>query len=128
MLIKERKMTPEGRVKIAIDSILVSYGAYKHKPVQNGMGAPALDYHVCRQGIYAAIEAKAPGKTFTNRQRLIARLIIKRGGSVFLVDGADGAGMQELISWLHKPVPSFLGIHTAKHLAYGKNDDEPSND
>jgi hypothetical protein len=110
-------MTPEGAVKARVDGVLRLASAYKHKPVQNGMGEPALDYHVCCLGFYAVIECKRPGKTFTDRQARIARNVLAAGGSVFLVDEISGAGMDELTGWLNSPRAGFVGIHTAKHLA-----------
>lgn len=110
-------MTPEGKVKHAVDQVLRFAGAYKHKPVQNGMGSPALDYHVCHHGFYAAIETKAPGETFTKRQARTARDALKAGASVFLVDSCDGASMQDLLAWLNDPKPNVLPLRTAAALA-----------
>lgn len=109
-------MTPEGKVKHAVDQVLHFAGAYKHKPVQNGMGAPALDYHVCCRGFYAAIEAKAPGETFTKRQARTARDALRAGASVFLVDSTNGIGMSDLVEWLSNPKPNVLPLHTAAAL------------
>ncbi len=54
--------TPEGKVKDKIKKMLKEHGAYFHMPVQNGMGAPTLDFVGCYCSHYFAIEAKAPGK------------------------------------------------------------------
>lgn len=97
-------MTPEGKVKAAVDALLKEFGAYKHKPVQNGMGEPALDYHICHRGIYAGIETKAKGKLPTARQMNTIRRIVAAGGSVFFIDG----DLTELRNWLAFPVASFL--------------------
>jgi hypothetical protein len=96
-------MTPEGVVKKAVDISLKAAGAYWHKPVMNGMGAPALDYHVCHRGYYAGIETKAKGKLPTPRQIRTMREIIKAGGSIFLIDEVGGPDHQELIKWLINP-------------------------
>jgi hypothetical protein len=82
-------MTPEGKVKEQIKKLLKKYGAYWHMPVQNGMGSPALDFHVCHRGLYLGIEAKAPGKTMTDRQVLTAKEISDAGGIVFTCDGTN---------------------------------------
>jgi hypothetical protein len=128
-------MTPESTVKTYVDSMLKEHNAYKHKPVQNGMGNPALDYHVCAKGCYAGIETKKEGATFTVRQARTAREIIRAGGAVFLVNSTEGAGFMELKQWLASPTPGFLGPHTANHLTaiwlrdtVRIPDDEPSND
>ena len=80
-------MTPEGKVKQNIKAVLKKYGAYYHMPVQNGMGTPALDFHVCCAGKYLGIEAKSPGKKPTPRQLLTAREIVEAGGEVLFIDG-----------------------------------------
>ncbi len=100
--------TPEGRVKAAVNKSLVSAGAYRHCAVQNGMGAPALDYHVCHHGVYAGIETKAPGKHPTARQTRTMRDVIDAGGAVFLIDSSEGNDMAQLVGWLLKPVPGFI--------------------
>ena len=103
-------MTPEGKVKSAVDKVLTGAGAYKHKPVMNGMGAPALDYHVCHRGIYAAIETKAPNGKPTPRQIKTMREVRDAGGSVFLINGIDYPDFAQLVGWLLNPVPGFLGV------------------
>ncbi len=100
-------MTPEGKVKARVKDVLKFRQAYHHMPVQNGMGAPSLDFHVClptiitqdmvgkRIGLYVGIETKASGKDFTPRQATTAKAIIAAGGKVFLIDGDT----QELEQW-----------------------------
>jgi hypothetical protein len=114
---RAKDVTPEGQVRSRIDALLSTYKAYRHKPVQNGMGAPALDYHVCHHGMYAAIEAKAPGKKMTRRQCETASDVLNAGGSVFVVDAAEGPGMWELCAWLTNPQAGALGLHTAQHMS-----------
>lgn len=69
-------------------------------PVQNGMGAPALDFWICHNGRFAGIETKAKGKHITNRQQHTMHEIMRAGGSVFLIDDPLGADMAALISWM----------------------------
>jgi hypothetical protein len=88
--------TPEGKVKEKIKVLLKQYGCYWHMPVQNGMGAPSLDFVCCVQGKYFAIEAKAPGKKPTPRQKHTIAEIERAGGKCFVIDGCLG----ELESWL----------------------------
>ena len=88
--------TPEGKVKDSIRTLLKASGAYWHMPVQNGLGKPALDFHVCHRGRYAAVEAKAPGKKPTPRQVITMDEIVRAGGRVFLIDG----DLTELDNWL----------------------------
>jgi hypothetical protein len=93
-------VTPEGRIKAKIDVVLKSFepAVWWHKPVQNGMGSPCLDYHCCIWGHYFAIEAKAPGGELTPRQRITKDEIEEAGGVVFVIDSAEG--VQELEEWL----------------------------
>jgi hypothetical protein len=100
--------TPEGKVKDKIKTLLKKHGAYWHMPVQNGMGKPALDFHVCHRGRYVSVEAKAPGKQPTPRQRQTIDEIIKAGGVVFIIDGDT----TQLEQWLQGD----------GELGYGSND------
>lgn len=104
-------MTPEGRVKSAIDKLLKEYGAYYHKPVQNGMGSPALDYWVCHQGFFAAIEAKGPDGHMTDRQIDTATEVTNSKGSMFCVNTAKGGEIEQLRAWLAVPYPGALGTN-----------------
>ena len=90
-------MTPEGRVKIKVDALLKKYGVYYLKPVQNGMGAPALDYHCIHCGHGFTIEAKAPGKIPTPRQLGTMARVRAAGGTTWVTDGSD---LDVLEAWL----------------------------
>jgi hypothetical protein len=108
---KEKPMTPEGRVKVWVDAMLASYAEsmpmWWFKPVQSGMGKRALDYIVCVNGIFLAIEAKDEGKWLTPFQRQTARDIINSGGSVFIVSTIEGAAA--LGRWLKKQKELYNG-------------------
>ena len=93
-------MTPEGKVKAQVDRLLASYGPELDifKPVQNGMGSPALDYIVCYRGHHIEIETKAPGKKPTPRQEITIVKKKKAGAAVFVIDG--DAGCRELDEYL----------------------------
>lgn len=92
------KATPEGKVKKRIKELLVEYGAYSFMPVQNGMGAPTLDFLGMHKGVGFGIEAKAPGKKPTARQEGTIAAMEKAGGKTFVIDGE--AGYNELENWL----------------------------
>jgi hypothetical protein len=79
--------TPEGKVKAQVKKVLTKYDAYWHCPVQNGLGAPSLDFICCIKGQYFAIETKAPGGKPTPRQEQTIEAIRKAGGKVFVIDG-----------------------------------------
>lgn len=78
-------MTPEGKVKNVVKKRLDEAEAYNHWPVQTGYGAACLDCHGCYEGIYYAIETKAPGKHPTARQLITIEDIQNAGGQVFVI-------------------------------------------
>lgn len=96
-------MTPEGGVKAKVKRALMSLVSecYYFMPVQNGMGAPALDFYGCYRGHFFAIETKAPGKILTMRQYDTKGKIEDADGVVFIVrNDADISNMvQTLNSW-----------------------------
>lgn len=78
--------TPEGRVKDKVRKALKTLErCYSFMPVQNGMGAPGLDWYCCINGWFVAIETKVPGKKLTPRQVLTADAILAAGGSVYVI-------------------------------------------
>jgi len=97
-------MTPEGKVKAAVKEVLKAHGAYWHCPVQNGMGAPSLDFICCFKGRYFGIETKAPGKKPTPRQELTIKAIRDAGGKVFVIDG----DVSDLQRWLGEGNEPFI--------------------
>jgi hypothetical protein len=83
-------MTPEGRIKAMVNRRLKKeFGDwfYHFMPVQNGMGAPGLDYYCCFFSNFIAIETKKPGGKLTDRQKVTKAAIERAGGTVFVVDG-----------------------------------------
>lgn len=93
-------MTPEGRVKAAVKRMRehleqeTGEPVYSFMPVQNGMGAPALDFYWCFHGRFFAIETKAPGKTLTARQKETRKQIERAGGIVFVAE--DQADVEQI--------------------------------
>ena len=83
-------MTPERKVKEVVKKLLKLHGAYYLMPVQNGMGAPALDFHCIHKGVAFCIETKAPGKKPTPRQLLTIASVEASGGRCFVIDGELG--------------------------------------
>jgi hypothetical protein len=92
--------TPEGKVKAAISRELKRLGAYYHMPVQNGMGAPTLDYVGCVNGGFFAIEAKAEGGHLPNRQKLTIDAMKRAGALVLVIRGAKEVG--EIEVWFRR--------------------------
>lgn len=90
--------TPEGKVKDRVKAVLKKYNAYWHCPVQNGMGAPSLDFIGCCNGMYFGIETKAGSKQPTPRQAITMKTIEAAGGKVFLINELEG--LDTLEYWL----------------------------
>lgn len=93
-------MTPEGKVKARVKALLKRFGTYYHMVVQNGMGAPSLDFVGCHVGRFFAVETKAGNKDMTDRQKQTASEMSKAGAEVFLVN--DVQGLTELEQWLQE--------------------------
>lgn len=83
-------MTPEGRVKNSVNKRLKPIiRLWKFMPVQTGMGKAALDYLLCVNGHFIAIETKAKGKKLTSRQEHTKAELEAAGAAVFVVDDKD---------------------------------------
>lgn len=82
-------MTPEGKVKAKVKDVLRRRRVYWHCPVQNGMGAPSLDFICCANGLYLGIETKAPGQKPTPRQLNTMSEIEAANGLTLVVDGSE---------------------------------------
>tara|TARA_R110002167_G_scaffold117114_2_gene292802 strand:- start:11230 stop:11565 length:336 start_codon:yes stop_codon:yes gene_type:complete len=92
--------TPEGAVKKKIKAMLNKHGVYSFMPVQNGMGAAALDYHcaVPPAGLALMVEAKAPGKKATLRQEVTMQQMESAGARTIVIDGDNMDELEELIA------------------------------
>jgi len=62
---------------------------FRDMPVPSGFGSAGLDYFLCVGGMFVAVEAKAPGKSPTDRQAVTAHMIYRAGGRTFYVDGPE---------------------------------------
>lgn len=92
-------MTPEGRVKAKVNRRLEAHfgrRCYRYMPVQNGMGAPGLDYHCCIDGLAVFIETKVPGKHMTDRQKMTSDKVKQAGGLFFEIH--DDAEIEAMIA------------------------------
>ena len=92
--------TPEGAVKRRVKKLLEEFGVHYFMPVQNGMGAPHLDFICCYNGRYFAIETKAGNKQPTVRQAGTIRNIQLAKGLAFVVN--EETGMDTLRVWLEE--------------------------
>lgn len=104
-------MTPEGKVKEKVKKMLKQHKAYYFMPVQQGFGAPGLDFHGAFKGRAFAVECKAPGKKLTARQKITIMTMEEAGMKVFVIgeyefdDTLDRGNMNysgqiELETWL----------------------------
>ena len=89
--------TPEGKIKKMVNKVLDEFsdpltgaGLYRYWPVPSGFGASSLDCIVCYEGVFLAIETKAPGKKPTPRQELCIVQIEHASGKVFVIDNEAG--------------------------------------
>lgn len=96
-------MTPEGKIKQKVKALLLKYGAYYHMPVQNGMGAPSLDFVGCHNGRFFGIETKPGKKQPTPRQTQTMANMSAAGGMVLLVNELEGWDVLE--KWLTVTTP-----------------------
>lgn len=82
-------------MKDKIKALCKQYKVYYHMPVQNGMGKPTLDFILCVGGHFVGIEAKAPGKKPTPRQKLTMMEMEAAGGHTMVVDGDKSLNVLE---------------------------------
>ena len=83
--------TPEGKVKKEINRIIANYGTriYRFMPVPSGYQSVTLDYLLCVNGYFVAIEAKRPGGKPTPLQNATIEEITRAGGVAIVVDGTN---------------------------------------
>ena len=84
-------MTPEGRIKKLVNAQLTKLGAtcWYFMPVQTGYGRPSLDYMLCVNGRFVAIETKRPGGKLTAMQLVTKDYMERAGGLVLVVDSEE---------------------------------------
>lgn len=105
-------MTPEGKIKDHVKRELSRFSLmYRFMPVQRGMGAPALDFYYCINGLFVAVETKVPGADLTGRQKHTALQIAAAGGIVFAIRCRDDIeNMIARIMWrIDRPAGTFEG-------------------
>ena len=88
-LVPEEKPVLEATIKNAVKKRLKELGAYWFMPVQYGLGNVTLDFLVCFQGRFIAIETKAPGRELTKQQRITVRAMQNAGATVYVVDNLE---------------------------------------
>lgn len=79
-------MTPEGKLKKNVKAVLDALGAYYYMPVPTGYGTTTLDFLCCINGVFVAIETKAPGNKPTPLQVARMEEIRASGGIAIWTD------------------------------------------
>jgi len=94
--------TPEGKIKRKIMRLLVDVNydkrIYFFMAVPMGFGKRTVDYLLCVNGCFVAIEAKAPGEKPTDKQAAVLQEVRDAGGTTFVV--RDDESLAELAAWL----------------------------
>jgi len=91
-------MTPEGGVKSVLSKTIKRFpDIYKFMSVPSGFGPSTLDYILCVNAYFVAIETKAPGKHPTPRQLGMMADIRRAGGIVLLIDNKKDAEAIEVL-------------------------------
>jgi hypothetical protein len=82
--------TPEARVKDAVKKWLKDRGIWFYMPMQSGYGVVGIpDFICCWNGMFFAIETKAPGKrnnTTANQEMQLANIKQARGLAIVVDD------------------------------------------
>jgi hypothetical protein len=89
--------TPEGRIKNKIKRLIDEFGEsiYSYMVVPSGYGKTTIDYLLCVDGLFVAIEAKKPGAEPTERQKGVLEDIRRAGGSTFVVNDDESLTVLE---------------------------------
>jgi hypothetical protein len=84
-------MTPEAKVKSEIKKVLAEYGCWYFMPSMNGYGRAGIpDFIGCYQGVFFAVEAKAPeGQVTAHQQREIDAIHHAGGAAIVARSGED---------------------------------------
>lgn len=94
-------MTPEGKVKKQVTTILKAHGAYYFSPVTGGFGRSGVpDIVVCYRGKFIGIECKAGKGQPTALQLKNLAQIREQGGIALVVNEDTVEGVQELMQLL----------------------------
>jgi Holliday junction resolvase len=91
-------MTPEGRVKNKVVTVLKKYNVYYFFPATGGYGRSGVpDIVACVNGRFVGIECKAGKNKTTALQKRELDRIRASGGSACVVDGTN---MKDFENWM----------------------------
>jgi len=81
--------TPEGKVKAEVKKYLKKIGAYYFMPVQTGYGAAGVDFYICYEGWFIAVETKAGEAIPKPRQRKVLEDVDSCGGIALCINNVE---------------------------------------
>ena len=91
-------LTPEGKVKAEVKKYLKEIGAYYFMPVQTGSGAAGVDFYICYEGWFIAVETKAGEAIPKPRQRKVLEDVASCGGIGICINTIEP--LQRCIEWI----------------------------
>jgi hypothetical protein len=74
------KKTPEGKLKEEVKAYLESIGAFYFMPPASIYGKPTVDFVVCHEGYFIAIETKVKPRQVTKLQQMFLDAVRLAGG------------------------------------------------
>ena len=90
--------TPEKKVKMKVEAVLKSEGAYYFFPATHGYGRSGVpDIICCVGGSFLAIECKANGGKATALQIREIEMIRRNGGTAVIVDETNWEMVRDLL-------------------------------
>ena len=92
-------LTPEGKVKAEVKKYLKEIGAYYFMPVQTGYGAAGVDFYICYEGWFIAVETKAGEAIPKPRQRKVLNDVESCGGLSLCINKIES--LQRCIEWIN---------------------------
>lgn len=111
-LLLEKRMTPEGKVKVKIKRLLFRYNAYFFMPATGGYGRSGVpDFVGCVNGKFFAIETKAADNKPTALQQEELDSIRQHKGVAFVVN--EVVGYDLLVKWLEEQAsldPTYIPV------------------
>jgi hypothetical protein len=91
-------MTPEGKIKAKVKTVLKELDAYYAMPATGGYGSSGVpDFLICKAGRFYGIECKANGGKPTALQLSNLKKIEEAGGVSLVVDESNINQLKELL-------------------------------
>lgn len=91
-------MTPEGKVKARVKSLLAKYSVYYTMPIGQTYGRSGVpDFLCCAEGRFIGIETKAGGNKPSLLQELEMGYINDAGGTTIVVDETGLEALEQIL-------------------------------